>query len=280
MALQPPGLDVRALADLMAQLQAQAKSDLPQWDQSPPGDAGVMLQRIFARLMEIAIERLNGVPAKNRLAFLDAMGVGLLPPSAAQAALTFSLLKGSPPTLVPRGTQAGTRPSKQVPTLIFETLRDFTVLPARLTRAFTIDPIWDLYADWSTAVAGQAPVAFTPFVGNERMPHIIYVGDDALLDCSVPVFATLSFEWPGGGAPPAGIKDFFNALLYQYQSGGSLSTAKASVAFTKILAIRVDLAPPIDITSVQGVGCKSLWRRRSAMSRLPGTCKSRRSRSA
>jgi Baseplate J-like protein len=256
MAPQPPILDTRALADVMAQLQAQATSDLPQWKQSPSGDAGAMLQRIFARLMEIAIERLNRVPEKNLFAFLDAMGVGLLPPSAAQTALTFSLLKGSPPTLVPKGAQASMRASKQAPTLIFETQDDFTVLPATLTRAFTIDPIWDLYADWSTAVAGQAPVAFTPFVGIERMPHILYVGDDALLDCSVPVIVTLAFARPKTGAPPAEVTALFDALLYQYWSGGDLATAtaKTTLSVASGWVVQVDLQPPIDVTSVQGVG--------------------------
>jgi hypothetical protein len=257
MPLEPPVLDLRRLADIMKQLGVQAQSDLPQWDQSPPGDAGVMLQRIFARLMEIAIERLNRVPEKNLRAFLDAMGVGLLPPSPARAPLTFSLLKGSPPTLVPKGAQAATRASKQNPALTFETAQDFTVIPAQLARAFTMDPIWDRYADQTAAIAGQGAVAFTPFVGTERMPHILYIGDSALLDCSVPAIATLSIPW--GGPSPSDVTNFWNSLVYQYQSGGSLMEASAharSTAFFEAwtVAVDVDLRSPIDASIVRGVG--------------------------
>ena len=70
MPAQPPILDTRQWNDLLAELQAQAAGDLPQWTPPVEGDVGVMLQRIFARLMEIALERLNRVPEKNLLAFL------------------------------------------------------------------------------------------------------------------------------------------------------------------------------------------------------------------
>ena len=155
MAAKPPILDTRALADLLAQLQAQAAIDLPQWTPPPEGDAGTMLQRIFARLSEIAIERLNRVPEKNLLAFLDAMGVSPLSPTAAKVPLTFSLLKNAPPTVIPKGTQAGTKPGGQSPTLTFETTEDFTVVPAQLASAFTMDPVWDRFADQTAAGSRQ-----------------------------------------------------------------------------------------------------------------------------
>lgn len=268
--MPPPLLDRRVLADIMAQLRTQAQSDLPNWHQSPPDrnlqqwyppvDPGVMLQCIFARLMEIAIERLNRVPEKNLLAFLDAMGVGLLAPSPAQAALTFSLLKGSPPTLVPKGAQAGTRPSPQAPALIFETAQDFTAIPAQLARAFTIDPIWDLYADRTTAVAGRDAIAFTPFVGSDRMPHILGIGAGTLLDFSNPVLATLNFTWRGDGLGLADVDALFESLAYQHQSQGSVATAKAAASGElprtegNLAQVQVELPQGIDITAVQGLG--------------------------
>jgi hypothetical protein len=260
MPLPPPPLDRRLLSDIMAQLRTQAQIDLPNWDQSPPGDAGVMLQRIFARLMEIAIERLNRVPERNLLAFLDAMGVSLLPPSPAQAAVTFSLLKGSPPSLVPKGTQAGTRSSEQAPPLVFETAQDFTAIPAQLARAFTIDPIWDLYADRTAAVAGQDAVAFTPFVGTERMPHILALGAGSLLDFNNPILATLSFLWRGDGLTAANVRALFESLAYQHQSGGNVATARlvTDAVFPRpepnLVQVQVELPQGIDVTALQGVG--------------------------
>jgi hypothetical protein len=258
MPLQPPALDVRVLADVLAELQQQAQVDLPQWNQSPPSDAGVLLQRVFARLMEIALQRLNRVPEKNLLAFLDAMGIGLLSPSSAQAPLTFSLLQGSPPTVVPKGSQAATVPSRQAPAVVFETSEDFTVIPAQLARAFTMDSNWDRYADQTAAVAGHGAAAFTPFVGIERMPHILYVGHGALLDFSVPITATLTFRWQKAGIVPEAVCAFWTSLAYQYQSQGQVAEAPATAILltdgSNSLRVEVELSQLIDIITVEGVG--------------------------
>src|SRR5689334_11916406 len=49
------------------------------------------LVKIFSRFSEIIIQRLNQVPDKNFLAFLDLLGASRLPPQPARVPLTFSL---------------------------------------------------------------------------------------------------------------------------------------------------------------------------------------------
>src|SRR5260221_197451 len=68
---------------------------------APFDDAGLMISLLFARMLEITLERLNGVPKKNLFAFLDAMGVSLLLPSAATVPLTFAVT-GRLPSPVPK----------------------------------------------------------------------------------------------------------------------------------------------------------------------------------
>ena len=111
MASKPPVLDDRVLKEILKQLQKLAARQAPEWTPPPESDAGVMLERIFARLTELALERLNQVPEKNLLAFLDVMGVSLLSPSPARAPLTFSLTPGTAATIVPQLSQAGTKPA-------------------------------------------------------------------------------------------------------------------------------------------------------------------------
>lgn len=257
MPIQPPILDARVLSDLLAQLQSQAGVDLPQWTPSSGGDAGTMLQRIFARLMEIALERMNRVPEKNLLAFLDTMGMSVLSPTAASVALTFSLLKNSPPTLIPKGTQAGTKPGGQSPTLTFETTEDFTVIPAQLASSFTMDPVWDRYADQIHAVAGNGVIPFTPFVGVERMPHVLYVGDDVLLNFSHPASSVLTFLWPSRPSTNR-VQQFLGSLAFQYSTGGVLKTISAALvsvaASENQIQVTLPLPDPIDLTGTGGVG--------------------------
>ena len=103
----------------------------------PFDDPGLMLALTYARLFELAIQRLNQVPEKNLLAFLDAMGVSLLPPAPARVPLTFALTPGTAATRVPRGAQAVTQASGNLPAVVFETEDDLTVVPASLAAGLT-----------------------------------------------------------------------------------------------------------------------------------------------
>ena len=82
------------------------------------------------------------------LAFLDAMGVSLLPPAPASVPLTFALTPGGGPRLVPARTQAGSRATPERPAALFETDDDLTVLPARpwcfpgMRRTRNVSPPW------------------------------------------------------------------------------------------------------------------------------------------
>ena len=51
------------------------------------------LLRVFARYCEVIIQRLNRVPEKTYLAFLDTLNLSRIPPQPARVPLTFSLVK-------------------------------------------------------------------------------------------------------------------------------------------------------------------------------------------
>ena len=60
------------------------------------------------------VYRLNRVPEKNHLAFLDLVGITLFPPSAARADVTFWLSAPQPRTVVlPAGHRGGHRPHRE-----------------------------------------------------------------------------------------------------------------------------------------------------------------------
>jgi uncharacterized phage protein gp47/JayE len=222
MALKPPILDDRTLARVVRQLLAEAKiafanssPPLPRlWKYAeqfteqqireflakPFDDAGLMLSVVYARLMELSIERLNRVPEKNFLAFLDTMGVSPMPPSPARVPLIFALSPGAGPTLVPRGTQAAAQPGN----VVFENEDDVTVIPARIATAFTMDPTFDRFTDQSEEIGGASEFGFTPFVGSKRAPHVLNLGEDALLDFKSAVVDLYLNPFPfGSGSSPS-----------------------------------------------------------------------------
>jgi WD40 repeat protein len=264
-----PPIDTRKLKDLLDQLKKLAKDKVPDWtppsppeedagtwtlSRSPEGDAGTMLQVIFARLMEIAIERLNQVPNKHLLAFLDTMGVSLLPPSPAEVPLTFTLAPGTSPTRIPQGTQVGTQPADGQTAVTFETDDDLTVIPAQLTAGFTVDPTWDRYANLTPLLSGQSVPGFTPFVGTKQMEHILHLGDDQLLQFSREADVVVSFACGDKSPDQQDIIQFFQSLTYQCQTQNQLEFVKLDTVKAespKSLELLFRPSKAIDPTSLQ-----------------------------
>jgi Baseplate J-like protein len=278
MTEKPPILDSRTLPEILQQLQDLAKNDVPEWQPPPEGDAGTMLQRIYARLLELAIQRLNQVPEKNLLAFLDTMGVSLLPPSPATVPLTFLLTPGTPATLIPKGAQAGTQPSGQQPAVIFETEDDLTVIPAQIVQALTIDPTWDRYTDQTDVLGGQSAIGLTPFVGSKRMPHILYLGDDALLNFGKAMIQ-LEFNFvPIAGFSNDKVWTFLQKLSYRYLAQGIIKSIDRDridliSGGSHQARFQLDISEPIDQETIQGIGLisdfQSRWLRLVLVTPLP-----------
>jgi predicted phage baseplate assembly protein len=129
--LLPPNLDDRTWKDLVADARALIPTYAPQWTDHNPSDVGMTLIELFAFLVEGLAYRLNRVPEKNYIAFLNLLGVTRDPQTPARAFLRFTTAPGGP-VLVPKGTQAQTRASEADPPVVFETDEDVTVLPTNL----------------------------------------------------------------------------------------------------------------------------------------------------
>ncbi|MCL1848307.1 MAG: putative baseplate assembly protein [Clostridiales bacterium] len=169
MASRPPLLDSRSFDDLLARLRGSASRYIPDWKPGTDADPGVMLQHTFARLMEIAIERLNRVPEKLMLAFLEAMNISPLPPVPARAPLVFALKDDeadAKPVAVPKGTAVSAKTTGGQ-TLTFETTDDLVVIPTAITAAYTVEPGLGRYGDYTDKLSGEG---FTPFIGDSNMP--------------------------------------------------------------------------------------------------------------
>ncbi|MFI8835029.1 putative baseplate assembly protein [Streptomyces afghaniensis] len=134
----PPDLDDRTWADLAAEMRALRTTYAPQWTDDSPSDIGITLIELFAWLGEGVIYRLNQVPEKNYLAFLDLMGITRDPAAPAATHLTFGT-KG-PPLALPTGSQAHTLPEEGQAPVVFETDEAVTVLPVNLTTAVLLTP--------------------------------------------------------------------------------------------------------------------------------------------
>lgn len=168
--VQPPDLDDRTWQDLSAQMRALRTTYAPQWTDDRPSDIGITLIELFAWLGEGLIYRLNQVPERNYIAFLDLMGITRDPATPAAAHLLFHP-KGSHPVTVPAGTQAHTLPAEGETPVVFETDEGVTVSPTRLSTALLLTPdpdddslfhYTDVSADLVGPGTGRRPVPVRP----------------------------------------------------------------------------------------------------------------------
>src|SRR5690348_15848780 len=94
-AIRTPRVDSRTIEDLVrcTETLLEQYSD---WRAGQNGrDSAHTLVRVFGRLAEIVVDRLNQVPDRSFLGFLNLLGVDLLPPQAARVPLTFELVENA-----------------------------------------------------------------------------------------------------------------------------------------------------------------------------------------
>jgi len=140
-------------------------------------DAGQALIRIFGRLVTKVSDRLNQVPEKNFIAFLDLIGGQLQPPQPAKVPLTFYLAEASPVgSFVPVHTQISATPLEgNDEEIIFETEQELIVTTAQLKAVFVREPFQDRYSDYTSEAIGQKERAFLVFEGEQDIQHSLYL---------------------------------------------------------------------------------------------------------
>ncbi len=101
-------------------------------------DPGVTLIELFAWMTDILLYRVNQVPDRHYIKFLDMMGITLREPVPAQAPVTFWL--SAPQTtqaVIPAGTEIASTQTETERSIIFTTDVDFRVSPPELSAVFT-----------------------------------------------------------------------------------------------------------------------------------------------
>lgn len=91
MSLPSPNLDDRKFQDIVDDVKRQIGLRCPEWTDHNVSDPGVTLIELFAWMTEMTLYRLNQVPEKNYIKFLEMLGVTLEPPQPARTDLRFRL---------------------------------------------------------------------------------------------------------------------------------------------------------------------------------------------
>ncbi len=178
--MSAPKIDHREIQDILLQIQEMAPFYTPEWNPATE-DAGWALTRIFASLFDGIIKRLNQVPDKNFVEFLNMLGVKILPAQQARAPVVFALSSGaSEPVLINAGTQVAADPTDGGEPVIFETERNLLATPAKLVSLFSVKPdhIFEASTDLFSAEVSEQ---FKLFDGVDKQKHYLYLGHSDLL---------------------------------------------------------------------------------------------------
>ncbi len=133
MALPAPDLDDRRFQDLVDDAKRMVMRRCPEWTDHNVSDPGVTLIETFAYLTDQLLFRLNRVPDRLYLKFLDLIGLRLLPPVPAAVDVTFWLSAPCTTELtIAVGTAAATQRTETTDSIVFATTEDLTVLPCSL----------------------------------------------------------------------------------------------------------------------------------------------------
>ncbi len=209
-------------------------------------DAGWALARIFGRMAELVVTRLNRLPDRNFLAFLDLIGTRLNPPQAARVPLTFQLAAGSQvDTLVPAGTQAAALPREgEAEAPLFETERDLVVTRSQLVAVYTREPGRDRWADHT-----NAGTPFRPFRGNRRIEHRLHLAEPALF--ALPEAKTLDLYI----SPVDGDHPWLSAMTWSFWNGVTHQPLTPAAVDPQANAwqVRFENVPGIVPSAVNGV---------------------------
>lgn len=220
--LIPPNLDDRKWQVIVDEAKALIPKYAPEWTDHNPSDLGITLIELFASIVEGMIYRLNRVPERNYIEFLNLLGITRDPATPASTFLTYRLAPGTPATTIPKGSQAATPQTEKEEGIVFETDRDIIVWPIKTA----------LFLERPALIPIMLPIKFqnvstnlisSPLSGmNVNLVRSVYYHIFLGFDSSSPQEISMLFSF----LKPAKKDDI--QISWQYSSGGALRSIPIS----------------------------------------------------
>ena len=177
MTLPSPNLDDRSFDDILREAKQKISALCPQWTDHNPSDPGMTLIELMAWMTETILYRLNRVPEKNYIKFLELIGVRLRPAQPARSWVEFKVSPKAPEDALPMilsGTRLSTRSGNGEP-LVFETVDPLNLTAARIIKLCS--RYGEQVTDHTGDLAGEGQTVARIFCGELAAPHVLYLGD-------------------------------------------------------------------------------------------------------
>jgi hypothetical protein len=200
--MSAPQVEPRRAAEFAALLRERLPGYVPGW-QPPDGGPGDALLEIYGRFLGVLGERIDRTPDKAELAFLDMLGLELLPAQAARAPVVFETLPQLGDARAPARTRLGAAAPSGGDPIVFETESGIALAAARIAEVVTVWPGRDTYADHSADAVGGRP--FTLWNPAQPIAHELYLAHGLHLALAGQASVQLDVELAGGGSEPLAI---------------------------------------------------------------------------
>lgn len=138
MSLPTRNLDDRSFQSIVDEAKKRIVASCPEWTDHNVSDPGITLVELFAWMTEMILYRLNQVPEKNYVKFMELLGLKLREPEPARTQVTFYLSAPQAQIItLPRGTEVATLRTETRPSIVFATEEDREVRPPVLATLLT-----------------------------------------------------------------------------------------------------------------------------------------------
>ena len=207
--IPPPKLDDRTFHDIVEEAISMIPRYAPEWTNHNPSDPGITLIELAAWMTDLLIYRLNQVPDKNYVAFLNLLGIKLRAPRAAKALA---------PVHARRGRAEAARPARHAGVDAAGDRRDDRHVRDRARRDGHARRVPTAASRTSTRATrensryidpapGTRDGSFEVFAGAQRIERFLYLSDPRFANAGESVAAArlprhARARRPRPGAPP------------------------------------------------------------------------------
>ncbi|MEQ8279477.1 MAG: putative baseplate assembly protein [Deltaproteobacteria bacterium] len=170
-----PRLDDRTYDDIVEEALRRIQRYAPEWTDRNESDPGITLIQLFSWMTEMMVFRMNRIPERNYLAFLEMVGIELEPARPATSEVTFGVLPAyaEPIVDIPIATQVAAQDADDEGPIIFETQRSLTALRMTLESVLVRIETGDLD---ESLVNAEATVGFDAFGRRPVEGNALYLG--------------------------------------------------------------------------------------------------------
>ena len=152
MVLPIPKLDDRSFQDLVNEAKTRIPRYTPEWTDHNVSDPGVTMIELFAYMVDILLYRINRVPERNYIRWLEMLGLKLEPPKPARTDVTFYLTAPQDePVLIQRGTEIATVRTESQESITFASDHDLTIYVPTLSQLL-VSRIGQTFYDYMPAL--------------------------------------------------------------------------------------------------------------------------------